>query len=492
MALVGSIAMAAGCSDDEDGGDTDNGSAGAGGMATTSTMNVGAGPTTTTTTGSGGGMGDGNDSFEEAVDITLDMPVPINTLDPVLTDEDFFKFEGQAGDVIFVIANAKPSTDEFDDTYVDVVLTMYDQNQMKVAENDDPYLSRDSNDSEMWTILPTTGTYYIRVTECNAWDMGGPSACSDAATITHKEYQFSALLLDPADDGNVEDTEGGDDKATNPNIIAASDYVPNPAGNYYATVQFGTFNDNTDVDVYRVVLPTDITHQSTLYGAFFINGPEGVNNGIGSSSQIGLAWIEDDAGTRIAEIDHSVSTMDVTARDIRAPMTAGQTYWFYVEHPGDAAGPRDFYLFNHNGSDSNELEPNDAANNAVGTPDVLMTMANGTLTSAFVGGDLTDGDTDHFSVTKPAGFTGTLSVACGAHRSGSGVRGLTVDVLDSTGAMTIASSPAEDETEDLVLDMVDVATHASVIVKLTANPTGSATVTSRFYQCGIHFVPPMP
>jgi hypothetical protein len=489
MALVIGIAAAAGCSDDADGDDT-GGSGGTGGMPTTTSMNTGAGPTTGTA-GMGGGNGDGNDSFGEAVTLTLGMATAITQLDPVATDEDFYKFTGQEGDVIFAIADAKPSTDEFDDTYVDVVLTMYDQNMNKVAENDDPYLSRDSNDSELWTMLPSSGTFYIRVTECNAWESGGAANCSDAAMITHKDYRFTAFLLDDAEDGNVGDTEGGDDKATNPNIIEESDYVPNTTGVYFATVQFGTFNDNSDVDVYRVILPADINHDSVLYGAFFINGPEGIENGTGSSANIGLAWIENDAGERIAEIDHSAG-MEVVSRDIRAPMVAGDTYWLYVQHPGGAAGSRDFYLFNHNGTDSNELEANEVLNNTASTADPLTTMANGELQSTFVGGDLLDGDTDHFIVQKPSGFTGTLSVACGAWRQGSGVRGFSVDVLDETGLTTISSSPPEDETEDLLLDEVDVDGEDAVIVKFTANPLGSTTVTSRFYQCGIHFVPPAP
>lgn len=490
MALVFGIAVAAGCSDDADGDDT-GGSGGTGGVPTTTSMNVGAGPTTGTA-GMGGGTGDGNDSFGEAVTITLNTPIMVNTLEPILTDEDFFKFTGQEGDLIWVEAEAKPTADEFDDTYADVVLTMYDQNMIKIAENDDPYLSRDSNDSQVWTMLPSSGTFYIRVTECNAWEDGGPSACSDAAMITNKNYQFVARLVDPAADGVVEDTEGGDDKLTDPNIIALADYSPNPDGNYFATLQYGTFENTGDIDVFRVTLPDDITHDSVLYGAFFINGPKGVDNGIGSTTQIGMAWIEDDAGNRIAEVDNSLSTMDVTARDVRAPMVAGETYWFYVQHPGDVAGLRDFYLFNHNGVDSNELEANEVLNNAAATADPLTTMANGELQSTFVGGDLLDGDTDHFLIQKPAAFTGTLSVACGAWRQGSGVRGLSIDVLDETGVTEIDSSPPEDETEDLLLDEVDVDAEDAVIVRLTANPTGSMTVSSRFYQCGIHFVPPAP
>lgn len=432
--------------------------------------------------------GDGNDSFDEAVDITPGQD-HFDVLDPPDSDADYFKFTAQAGDLLFIDTAAKPESDPFNAAYPDLVVTLYNSSQTKVAENDDPYLVRDTNDSEVWYLVPTTGTYYVRVTDCLNWESGGPDFCADADGIVNHDYGLRVSVLDPADPGTLQDSEGGDDHTSSPNDFGP-EYTEQTAGsgNYFATVAYGTFNDNTDVDVFEINLPDNISFDNRLFGAIFIQGPEGPN-GIGTTNNIGDAWITAADGTTVlAQIDHTIG-IGVESRELRAPMNASDTYYLWVAHPGGAAGANDFYIFNHNGTDSNPQETDGAGENDAAPGELLTTMANGQLQSTFIGGDMNDGDTDRFYVAVPGGFNGTVSIACGALRSGSGAI-LNVAVQDQTGA-ALTAAVTETEDDDLVITNLDPGTATEIRLVLTQAGT-QAGVTSRFYQCGLHFVPPAP
>ena len=55
----------------------------------------------------------------------------------------------------------------------------------------------------------------------------------------------------------------------------------------------------------------------------------------------------------------------------------------------------------------------------------------------------------------PAGNFTSFNVPCAAHRSGSGVRGLTIEVRDSVGTVLGTAGP-ETEAADLILEDLDV------------------------------------
>lgn len=486
VALLSGLVAASGCADDA--AVEDDGAGGSGGSGTMMTVGPGGPGATTTTTGGGGNMGDGNDSFDEAVDAAIGQQVN-STLEPADTDADYYKFTAQEGDLILIDSLAKPEADPFNAAYPDLVVTVYNSAQQKVAENDDPYLVRDTNDSEVWYRIPATGEYFIRVTDCLNWELGGVDNCADAAGIVNHEYAILVNVFDPADDGTIEDSEGGDDQNSSPNDFGP-EYTEQTAGSgqYFATVAYGTFNDNTDVDVFEINLPDNIAITNRLFGAIFIQGPEGPE-GIGTTANIGDAWITlADGTTEIARIDHTLGISN-DSRELRAPMNAADTYYLWVAHPGGAAGANDFYIFNHNGADSNPQETDEAGNNTAA--ELLTAVPNGTLQSAFIGGDLIDGDVDMFEVAVPGSFAGTVSVACGALRSGSGTI-LNVALNDQAGA-SIEPAVTESEDDDIVLTDIDPGSATSIQVVLT-HGAGSprAGIQSRFYQCGLHFVPPAP
>ena len=496
VAILGASVAVAGCN-----GDTQNDDDGSGGTGGSGGQGPGPGP-------GAGGMdpGDGNDSFEEAEGIQFDTDV-FATLEPPGTDEDYYSFTLQAGDVIFVDTAAKPENDAFNPAFPDLVVTIYDEGETKVAENDDPYLSRTTNDSQVIYRAATAGTHYVRVTDCINWDLGGPDNCAPADGITTPDYGLRVSLVDGAEAGSVEDAEGGNDQNTSPNVVANTEWVSNPAGNFFAIQNYGTFANETDVDVFEITIPATATLDNRAFAAIFIWGPEGPN-GIGTTNNIGDAWVTNAAGDIVAQIDHRLGhdvgpdDPPLEARDLQWPIsenfptdtypTVNPTYFVHVEHPGGGTGNNDWYSFNLNavGANPQETPQNDTDNDA--GAGVTLTTApnpqNADLDSAFIGGDLADGNEDRWSVDT-TGHTGTFSVACGALRSGSGAV-LTIEVLNEAGA-SIAGPMTETEDEDFAITDIDLA-GATLATVVLSGATPQENVTSRYYSCGIHKVAPMP
>ena len=490
LCTAGVLAFAGCSSDSETGGDGGGNTGGSGGTGPGTTTGTGTG----TTTGTGTGSGDGNDSFETAESVAYGDDI-YGTLDPVGSDEDYYMFTGSAGDAIWIDTAAKPEPpDGFNPEFPDLVVTLYDASENQIAQNDDPFDYRDTNDSELWTVLPADGTYYVRVTECT--NLFGEGSCADVANITNLEYGMRVSVLDPNGDGNLEDGETGDDESA-ANLLTP---VVNPNGGYYSTIVWGDFNDNSDVDVYEFTVPNDATPPAgELYMNTLLYGPTGPD-GCGTTNNIGPAWLTDASLNVLARIDNSLGA-DTSPRDIRAPATPGTQYFLWVEHPGTAAGANDFYMFFHVvDAGSNDPETAEAANDDIGTPETLVASSGDNKeASYFIDGDMQTGDVDHFAIDVPVDFDVTNDVftaACGSQRSGSGVRDLQVTVRQGSSQAVIDSSATETEDEDLLLSLDPAANNglpsgeSYLIVQIDAG-TPDANVSSRFYQCGFHFYTPI-
>jgi hypothetical protein len=99
--------------------------------------------------------------------------VPERVISPA-RDEDYYSFEGTAGDWIQIVTIANP---EDDPALIDTVITLFDASMTQIAENDDS-VPRINTDSEIITRLPATGTYYIQVQEFSTWMMETPEGGS--------------------------------------------------------------------------------------------------------------------------------------------------------------------------------------------------------------------------------------------------------------------------------------------------------------------------
>lgn len=404
-----------------------------------------------------------------------------STLAPADEDEDFYRFTGVKGDPILIFTDAKPASDEFDVSYPDLVVTLYDANGIQIAENDDPY-PRNSNDSSVYTILPEDGTYCVRVTECNVWS---PSGCAPAAGISIPDYTVSVVKVDPMLDSVVAETEPND---TAP-MGTVMEYSKNMNGQYYISLAYGLYSSAADVDVFTFNIPMDTpvtSGRSICNFDFYPGGP----SGSGSTALSGVtAYITTlaDPMTKIAEVDVTAGTAPA---QLAMPCTFGTDYLFFLSRAaGATADVNDFYFVNHVGGGSNpvEVEPNDTP----ATAHALMQQDNmdGSF-SYFVDADITMApmDRDFFSIDVPAGPT-TVSVACSAQRSGSGLRSFTATVLDSTGMPLASGSKTEDPTADLLLQNVAIPSGATTLIIQTDAVMQATDVTSNSYRCGIHLNP---
>ena len=480
------LAAGAGCSD----GDT-NPPPGSGGAGGTGGASQSSSSSSVAQSGSGGMTpGDSNVSCDTAAELFLDDPGLQDTLDPIDTDEDFYKFKGAKGQAILISTDAKPPADEFDNTYPDLVLTVYKKQGgqwVQIAENDDPF-PRSSNDSALYTILPASedDEYCMRVTECNVW-VGGAPGCAPSADITTYDYAIGAGVIDPSVESIAAETEPNDADAQ----ANAIEYSKNAmSGNYYLSLQWGGYSSATDVDIWKFNVPADavtVMGDRSVCNFDFYPGGDAGSGSTATSGVIAYVTTAADPTKKIAEVDVTTGT---TPSQIAVPCELGTDYLFFMTRAaGATAGENDFYFVNHVGTGSNPLET--AMNDAVDMPEPLKATPNGTTTSYFVDGDIDTApmDVDYFSVDVPSGAT-TISVACGGQRSGSGLRGLKVSVLGANNMPITGGVSTETAAKDLFIQDANIpAGVTSLKVKVEA-ASQDPNVTSTFYRCGVHVSPP--
>lgn len=490
---AGLTAIAAvGCGSDSDTTST-GGTAGTGGTGTGGATGGGGtgGMATTTTTSTGGTTvtGDGNDSFEEAVEIAIDdANFTTGDLDPAATDQDFYKFTGVKNQAVFIISDSKPNDDPYAEGYPDLVITVYDKDKNQIAQNDDPF-PRSTQDSSIVTILPADGEYFIKVEEfCESELAAAAGGCPGDYfdSIVETLYGVIVVSLDPTQDGNVQEKEPNDSGATaTPLTYSETD----TAGQYFLTVTWGDFLAS-DKDFFTLNIPAGVEaalqpNTRTTAGVSFY--PGGIA-GDGSSTSPGIVQIIDPTDMSIvAEIDASKGS------EAQPPLVAGKDYYLLVNGTNTGATP--FYFFNHSVGGSNPIEAEKEAQGVNDTlPEALTDQqdnGDGSI-SYFIEGNLPQGlpikDVDQFEVETNA--LATVSVACGAARSGSGLKGFKISVLNGA---TVVGTATEAADEDLVLsDVVVPAGAAKLTLKFEAPGGQSATVTSDFYRCGVHFQPAAP
>ena len=463
-----------------------------GGGNPTTTTHATTSTTTTSHQGGGGNGGADNDTFETAADVTVDDPGGwlAWTLDPVDTDVDFFKFDGTAGQALFLMTQCKTlASDPFDPTYPDLVMTIYDQNHTQIAQNDDP-IPRSSQDPSLPIILPADGTYYIKIQDFCTTDLANPPCDSTYFDqVVNLDYNLAVVSIDYGQLGNFKETEPNDD-AAHTNAVTYEPVSGSP-GSYYLTMISGTFKAADDTDYYLLHLPADLNVGAGAPALDVAAYPSGTA-GDGATSSIGLMTLWDATGvTKIAEVDFSVGG-GIAGPDLTPPGVLDTDYLLSITHSGPVAGAHDYYFLNHGGtsySNTPEIEPNDTyqtANALTGTPNTSggnSFYAQGTLT--YPAGDLIDS----FGFTAVSGQT--VTIACGAQRGGSGLRGLQFKVINATTGTDISGSQSTPEvaTDDLAVQDLALGAATNLVLQVSA-VSQDPTVTSNFYRCGIHTATP--
>jgi hypothetical protein len=480
-ALFTFAALFAGCGGEDE---QTTGGGGAGGESAQSSTSAPSSSSVSSTAASSSStgtpmMGDGNNTIETAEPIELDTLYE-GELDPA-GDEDYYQFEGAAGQALYFYVSLESIDNvRFNSAYSDTIITLYDASGKQIAENNTA-VPRFNADPELFTILPSSGTYYVRVTDCFTWSSSPNSQCLPPEEKENTYYEFGMLELDPAFPSVIADTEKGNDAASAEPI----EYAKAQSGGYFFSEIFGTFTDGKDVDVFSLNLPADISSSpGTRSTGYFYLLPHG-KSGNGSSSTIGRMYITELANplVPVAEIYGSQNL------ELSPPLATGTDYLLFIEHPELAYKPNAFYFTRHYAGYANPLEANDLLNSDVMTPDPIVAepASNGRF-SAFIEGDLIAGatDVDHFIAAVPQN-TKNITAVCSARRRGSGLRNLGISLLNKDGSAIGQSTQETASAFALAQDIPIPAGATDVVVKITA--TQDPLVTSSFYRCGIHFNP---
>lgn len=477
------------CGDDSAGGGGSGGSGGNGGAGGT---DDGGAPPVTNNGGSGaagGGtpIGDGNDTIETADELEEDAGVFAiqGDLDPPDTDVDFFSFPGTAGQAVLIGSDAKPDTDEFADFYVDLVVTLFDADGNQIAQNDDPF-PRSSNDSSFYTVLPSDGTYFLKVEEfCEFADPGVcPSTYFDDLSDT--AFAVFVIPLDPTTESVFpEATEPNDTEAT----AAEMEYAPvegGDPGQYYLSINYGELVA-ADADGVTFSPPDDLVIDAgSRATAEFIIPPPG-SDGNGSSINPGVIEVLNLTTSQIvARFDMSDETADTDRATLNFPVNLADDYLLTLATGSSAGGSGEpFYFLVHGNGQGNPLETEEALNNLPATAEEI-TQADG-VDSFFIEGDLPAADVDYFRVPV---LDVNFGLICGSERDGSGARGVKATVYASDGTTQIATK-TENATPTGILRLteVDPGANTELVIKIEKG-SQDPEVTTNFYRCGFHFSPP--
>lgn len=480
MGLV-SVAAAAGCGG---GGETATGGSGGGtggGATTSSSGTITTTVTSSSTSSSGNTGGGGNHSFDTAAPMAVGDLVD-GDLYPTGA-VDYYSFPGKAGQAVTIFTQAQGSSSPFDPVWVDTVVTLYDANQKQIAENNDA-IPRRSGDSELITVLPADGTYYVKVQECWSWAGAPASTCLGVADKDATNYSLGIVEMDPTQDGTVKDEEKGND-ATN---ATAMTYAMASSG-YYLSVLYGTYTSATDVDVYSLTLPSDyvtVTAGARALVEFWVLPPG--KSADGSTTPVGKVYLVDpaDPTKHVAEVNGPDHKDEIF---MWPPVDLSKEYWLFVEHPATAAGTNDFYVALHGGGVSNPVEVDDTANDTPAGAESPQDEPDADGHHYYVDGDIGNGaaDVDYWKV--PVGAATQIAVACSAQRGGSGLRGfkaIVADPGDGMSAPTPLYQAVESATSDAGTAYLDIpAGVTNLLVKMSA-ASQDPNVTSSFYHCGIH------
>ncbi|MBM4345677.1 MAG: pre-peptidase C-terminal domain-containing protein [Deltaproteobacteria bacterium] len=412
--------------------------------------------------------------------------------DLVPTDDvDWYWFEGKKGDLVILSIEAQSKGGAgaaFAADSIDTVLTVYGPDKQIYAFNDDP-VPRDNNDSQLYTVLPADGKYWVKVEECNTWvatatNVPQGASCAKPFDKNMTNYTLYFAVLDPAKAAVVQDSEkGNDDKAANEVV-----YKKNQQGNYIAPLLYGFFTDASDTDVFLFKLPAEIPVAEGKRLSASIEGFVGGPLGNGSTTSPGMVGLSS-AATPAQWI--ALSDFSNDAADLSVPVTADAGYLLYVPHKGDKKGANDFYILVHSFGPGNPVEQKDADNNAAATAEVLTSQQKDGLPKYFVEGNLTDKDVDHyaFSVDGLPATATKIAVACAAQLDGSGIRGLSAELLDKDGK-AFAFAAETDKVTLQIKNTTDIPKGSKNLVLKLSFDKQDPKVSGNYYRCGIHISEP--
>lgn len=422
------------------------------------------------------GCSEPNDAIEGATALAAGRPARDVIACP--GDVDHFAFDAAAGDWvrISVIADLPP-----DSAPVDTVLTVLAPDGALFATNDDARVAvgRISVNPAIVTRIPSAGRYVVRVLEFGHWTEDEEDPVRGDPTLGYM------LTLDPmdAEDGDVAfDDERGDDAASATQLrLVTTDALGDPPVDWGFAV--GSFRDATDVDVFAFEMAgTDPT--SVLLASVHDAGP----GGDGSTTQCGHVWVTDASGSQvIGRIDN---------RDggywRLTPALAPGPYLLWVAHPGGETGANDFYVVAVTRTlIDNPRETDDAANDSPAGAEELSFVDFGPgVRQAFALTFLpTVDDVDYWRFDVGDSEL-VFNVGCSAEWEGSGVRGFTLEVRDSTDAVLASETEESVRPDQVGFYYGETGIDAPGTYYLTVRKTGQdAEVGGNWAHCAVTLEP---
>jgi Bacterial pre-peptidase C-terminal domain len=507
--VVGSFTALAGAATGCGGGGADNGTGGSSGdggatsSSATATTTTAASTTTAATTNSvtavsvtsvttGGGAN--NHDFGTAVAIELNTAKrTAGTLVDVDKTKDFYRFQGKSGERITLIVRAQDlaMTNGSDPRVVDTVVTVFDANKTQLAQNDDVF-PRDSTDSQLFTVLPTDGIYYVAIEGCASAFPG--ANCGNSLTVTTLDYDLLVLDTDKVTVPEAfEKPEPNNDAATATQVpykvVSGTNY-----GFYFVD---GAFKDATDVDAFDLKIPANVsTALNQRPHAHFWLQPIGSDNGTGAAANARLQLFDiANPGTPIAEVNQSNYGAGGAngPAEFSVPVLAGHEYTLLVSNASATATPTKDYYFLQHYAGSYWLEVAEAspdANDDLMKPEALKLLNTNDPGHYFVDGDLSsDTDVDYFSMDIPS-TAKLIAMECAAQRLGSGLRKPKWTLLKTDGSKISADSElTESATVDgnigYTTDIKLPTGTTKVLLKVESTSPRDPKVTGTYYRCRI-------
>ncbi len=394
----------------------------------------------------------------------------------------WFQFDGNAGDFIVLATQTAQVANQYDPTIIDTVITLYGPDQQPIAMNDDA-LNSVTPDSELWSKLAQSGTYYVQVSECWTWaaaNPGTPINCGGTPTKSNTQFGlfFDSLQINPLP-GVAFDTEPNNSTNT-ANLLS---YAKASAGGYYMEMLLGDLMTTADKDVYAFAIPNDVPVSQGRLTAGFSLLP-------GGQSGDGSPLMEVTASVVNVQTGAVLAMVDIGNNDLRVPVQAlstGAKYALVLQHNSSGFTAQDWYVVEHSLGGSNPLETNESGNNSFAGAEFLQaSSSNAQAVDFFFGGDIISGgaDVDYFYVNVPSGMT-KISVSCGSKYMGSGVLDFAVQLFNSANT-DLSGGPQMETSSSIILKNLAIPVSANkIIVKLSASGQ-SASVTGTFYECGVH------
>jgi hypothetical protein len=471
---------------------------GCGGKMTTTDAGTGGGLGTgggfTTGGGGGGGggsTGGGSGRTDAGVDAGVMMgtscanAIPVAYGDTKMGTIDtagkkiFYKFSADAGEFIEIATDSNP--DDLSDV-LDTAVTVYNATGATVLASIDDAYPRISTDTDLYFQIPSAGDYCFSVEDWSSWAGEPPVARpADPFTVGLDRVSPTAAL-------NTFDAE--------PNDMTTAPQTGKVAmGTMFAFGRvYGKLDSATDVDVYKFTIPATTSQISIDFAPLGVPAGAG-DNGYGSGlERISVSVLATD-GTVLGRWLTSTGTITTTPDSIGVP--ASGDVLVKIERPaGSTATGNDFYVAAVSMTTDNPAETADTTNDVAATPEVIALTVDpmdAKRKSGFILGTIgTATDVDHYSIAVSA--NDTVSMACGALRTGSGLTA-TYAVLDSAGTTTLQTE-TESPTRDIYWGTGTSASKGPVTATAAGNVlmkvsgTLDATNTGKWYRCGIFVVTP--